>query len=320
MTEELHEAKVATSVDPKTGMTNIMKNFENSIPLSDEEFKDMIANSDTPDNFITNNIMGSFNDALGEHKDILEFTKLVNDYRYGKIDRIKFNQLPKNIRDIAISNIGKDPKALAAFTNTYVNDMIEDINQNASRKVFSHDIDTGEGKTYDDLYNEQFETYSISNTEEGESELYKTFIDALNFETLSKSCKTPLPRYRKLYKHIDRLEKTYEHIYSAKRTAMVSLSPTNIPYILDRHFVINGIEDFEFIHYELLELIFLQYVIDNNLKVSKLEDHMYMYMTVKSIYDLDYLDKSGEIYPKVFGKIKAMIEDISNIYDISTLK
>lgn len=320
---ELHATKVSASINPITGTHHITPTLDKIEGLTDEEIKEMIESSDSPDQFLSESIMGTLSGFVenNDHKELLEFNKLINDYRYGKVDKIRFKDLPRQVKEIARQNIGTDPKALGAFTAEYVKDMIDKINEEASRKIFSHDIDTGEGKTYDDLYMEQFETFAIGNTEEGESSLYKTFIDAINFETLSAQCKKNVPRYRKHFKHMDRLEKSYEHIYSAKRTSMVSLSPANIPYIIDRHFVHNEIKGYDFIHYQLLELVFLNYVInERGMSVSNLDDHMFMYMTLKAIYDLDYLDKEGEIYPKTLKKIVNMVEDISKLYEISTLK
>lgn len=320
---ELQKTTVITSINPITGTHHITPPLESFDKLTDEEFKQLLESSDTPDQFLSESIMDALSGVMAndDHKEILEFNKLINDYRYGKVDKIRFKDLPTRVKAMARQSIGSDPKALGAFTAEYVSDMINKINEEASRKIFSHDIDTGEGKTYDDLYMEQFETFAIGNTEEGESSLYKTFIDAINFETLSAQCKKNVPRYRKHFKHIDRLEKSYEHIYSSKRTSMVSLSPSNIPYIIDRHFVHNDIKGYDFIYYQLLELVFLNYVVnERSMSVSNLDDHMFMYMTLKAIYDLDYLDKEGEIYPKTLKNIVNMVEDISKLYEISTLK
>lgn len=318
---ELKETKVSTSIDPKTGIHNVMANFEKIDKMSEEELHELFTSEGTPDEFLGKSIVNTLGDFGEDNKDLFKFNKLLTDYRYGRIDKIKFKDLPEFIQTQAKMSLGSDPKVLAAFTNEYVNDTIKTINEESANKAFTHDIDTGEGKTYDEMYNEQFETFGIANTDEGESELYKVFIDAINFNTLTEECKTTIPRYRKLYKHLDRLEKSYEHIYAAKRTSMASLSPTNIPFIIDRHFILNNIEGYEFIHYELLQMVFLNYVVNTkSMSVSELNDHMFMYMTVKSIYDLDYLDKDGEIYPKVLNKIKNMIELISNQYDITTLQ
>ena len=310
--KELIEKSATITADPVTGMRKVIDK-QPQVNITEEDIDKYFKEGNGSLSSLVEEKIFS-NEAKELTDDALTLASLIRGMKDGSNKRPRFHQLPKNIQDMIRSNVGNNPKTLQEFTNAFLEQQKADMEKELTNQVFTYeDIDSGESKPYSEMIKDQNELFEAFKEDESKSHIFDIYDDAVNFKTIEKYAEKRLPKLNKKYKRLEYLAKYYKHIYNDKRVSTSTLDVTNIPIILERIMRIND-KSFEPIVYDYFLLIYLNYIYENSLDSDKLEDHIYISISTKSIFDLDYLRLDDEVYVERVEILSRILDKIQTNY------
>lgn len=317
----MEKKQVNFTTDSVTGARKVNNGKVYNFPIDD--MKKALNEDIDPSMIMESNILRGTDGLKDGIQDVNKFLKAIRDHREGK-KKIRFDDLPDIIKEEGRMRIGNNVKMLNAFAVEVANDYIEKMKLESQQQVFgTTDIDTGEIKDYDKRHDEEIDMYKSNQFDDSGKLLYSTFLDAINYTTLKEECKKEVPRLKKKIKHMDRLINSYVHNYNSGRTVLSNIDITNIVPIISRHVNANNDldkfnnspEELEYIT-NILLITYLSYIVDNGYTASKIENHLYMYQTAKSFFELDMFNREKDKYKSRYIDILDLLSIIKDTYNL----
>lgn len=310
--ENLIKGSASITADPTTGMRSVVK------PTEDYNMAEILESCTkkgiSPVEAMLGGMGIDMDDVDSARGDILKLNRLIIEMKNGTRTKVKFKDLPEYIQDEATRMIGNNPQLLQSFTNEFIAEQVKEFENTTANQTYTmEDVDTGEKKNYSTMLDEQDELFESYRDNADATELYDMYFDAVHFNTLYDISCIKIPKYNKKMKHIKRLLRDYYFLYDAGRTTLTTLDAAHIPAILERHMKLNNSE-YPIEAYEAFLLIYLNHVVYSNLSTKDILGHVYMHITTKTIFDLDYLKVDDEQYTNRIADLKRVLDNLVKIY------
>lgn len=267
------------------------------------------------ENMNLDNLSDSMSDAFSVSEDYRKFIFAIRDYKIGKIKRFPFNVLPQVVQD-EFNNSYKnaDNHMRATYAKLYADEFIK--NEIDNKEKYTTDIDTGERKPYiENIYDkkENMKNYLEAGYDDSE-DVYNSYIDATTFKSIEEYSKTKVKKFNKKVTNLNRMIRDFNHNYTkGKATGYMNLNISILPSIIYKH-VSSRYSDIEPKACDDYLIVYLDYVLNNNITSTTLAGHIYLLDSLLVIYELDLIPEDSEIYIYRVDKLYNILSTISTLY------
>lgn len=269
------------------------------------------------ENIDLNTLSDSMSNAFSISEDYSKFISTIRDYKIGKIKKFPFSALPQLVQDefnSSYENEKVDNHMRAVYAKIYADEFIK--NEIDSKTKGTTDIDTGERKPYiENIYDkkENMENYLEAGYDDSE-DVYNSYIDATTFKSIEEYSKTKIKKFNKKVVNLNRMIRDFNHNYTkGKATGYMNLNISIIPCIIYKH-VSNRYPDIEPKACDDYLIVYLDYILTNNITSTTLAGHIYLLDSLLVIYELDLIPEDNEIYIYRVDKLYNILSTISTLY------